>query len=80
MNLGVFALFTAIGATLWNTILAFLGYFAHGQQNLIEKYNSELKILLWGLCIGFVLYLIYKGVKSSKKEKTVAPEDENEPR
>lgn len=80
MNLGVFALFTAIGATLWNTILAFLGYFAHGQQDLIEKYNSELKILLWGLCIGFVLYLIYKGVKSSKKEKAVAPEDENEPR
>ena len=80
MNLGVFALFTAIGATLWNTILAFLGYFAHGQQDLIEKYNSELKILLWGLSIGFVLYLIYKGVKSSKKEKTVAPEDENEPR
>lgn len=77
MNLGVFALFTAIGATLWNTILAFLGYFAHGQQDLIEKYNSELKILLWGLCIAFVLYLIYKGVKSSRAEKVDPSNDQN---
>ena len=78
MNLGVFMLYTTIGATLWNTILAFLGYFAHGQQDLIEKYNSELKIVLWGLCIVFVLYLIYKGVKSSRAEK-VTPTEEQDP-
>ena len=77
MNIGVFALFTAIGATLWNTILAFLGYFAHGQQDLIEKYNSELKIALWGLCILFVLYLICKGVKASRAEKVTPTEDQN---
>lgn len=77
MNIGVFALFTAIGATLWNAILAFLGYFAHGQQDLIEKYNSELKIALWGLCILFVLYLIYKGVKASRTKKAV-PTDEQD--
>ncbi len=77
MNIGVFALFTAIGATLWNTILAFLGYLAHGQQDMIEKYNSELKIALWGLCILFVLYLIYKGVKTSRAKK-VTPADEQD--
>lgn len=76
MNLGVFALYTAIGATLWNSILAFLGYLAHGQQDMIEKYNSELKIALWGVGILFVLYLIYKGVKSSRAPKAEAP-DEN---
>lgn len=69
MNLGVFALFTAIGASLWNTILAFLGYFAHGQQDLIEKYNDELKIVLWGLCVLFVVYLVVKGVKASRAAK-----------
>lgn len=67
MNIGVFALFTAIGATLWNTILAFLGYLAHGQQDIIEKYNSELKIALWGLCFLFIGYLIFKGVRTSRQ-------------
>lgn len=75
MNIGVFALFTCIGASLWNTILAFLGYFAHGQQDLIEKYNDELKIAMWGLCILFVLYLIFKGVKSACTKKS-EPETE----
>lgn len=77
MNIGVFMLFTTIGATIWNTILAFLGYFAHGQQDLIEEYNSELKIALWGLCILFVLYLMYKGVKTSRAEKVVPTEEQS---
>ncbi len=79
MNIGVFTLFTAIGATLWNTILAFLGYLAHGQQDLIEKYNGELKILLWGIGVLFVCYLIYKGVKSSRASKTESPDPSTEP-
>jgi membrane protein DedA with SNARE-associated domain len=78
MNLGVFVLFTTIGASLWNTILALLGYFAHGQQDLIEKYNDELKIVLWGLCILFVCYLVYKGVKASRAPKA-SPETPSEP-
>lgn len=74
MNFGIFILFTAIGATLWNTILAFLGYFAHGQQDLIERYNGELKIALWILCFAFIGYLIFKGVRSSRAKK-ISPED-----
>lgn len=70
MNIGKFILFTTLGASLWNTILAFLGYFAHGQKDLIGKYNSELKIALWGLCFCFVAYLVFKGVRSHKKNKT----------
>ncbi|MCR4680427.1 MAG: DedA family protein [Bacteroidales bacterium] len=77
MNVGVFVLFTTLGASLWNTILAFLGYFAHGQQDLIEKYNDELKIVLWGLCIVFVLYLVYKGIKAKRAPK-VDPEAKDE--
>ncbi|MBR4136351.1 MAG: DedA family protein [Bacteroidales bacterium] len=77
MNFGIFILFTAIGATLWNTILAFLGYFAHGQQDLIERYNGELKIALWILCFAFVGYLIYKGVKNSRAQKITPDNTEN---
>lgn len=77
MNLGVFILFTTIGATIWNTILAFLGYLAHGQQDMIEKYNDELKIVLWGLCALFVLYLILKGIKAARAPKANPNDIEN---
>ena len=79
MNFGVFVLFTAIGAGLWNTILAFLGYLAHGQKDLIDKYNHELKFLLWGLCIAFVGYLIFKGVRGSRNAKNNSAEEETTP-
>lgn len=75
MNIGIFIIFTSIGAAIWNTILAFLGYLAHGQQDLIEKYNGPLKIALWGLCILFVVYLIFKGVKSSRASKVECSKD-----
>ena len=77
MNFGIFLLFTAIGAALWNTVLAFLGYLAHGQQDLIEQYNDELKIALWILCFAFVGYLIFKGVRSSRTKKAAAENSEN---
>lgn len=79
MNFGVFVLFTAIGAGLWNTILAFLGYLAHGQKDLIDKYNHELKFLLWGLCVAFVGYLIFKGVRGSRSAKNNSAGDNDIP-
>ena len=69
MNFAIFILFTTIGASLWNIILALLGYIAHGQKDLIDQYNDELKIVLWGVCALFVLYLVLKGIKSSRNQK-----------
>lgn len=66
MNFGVFMLFTFLGASIWNTILALLGYIAKGQQDVIEKYSSELSYVLLGLGILFIAYLIYNGVKKQK--------------
>jgi len=74
MNFGVFVLFTSIGAAAWNVILALLGYLAHGQKDLIDQYNEELKIVLWGLCALFVVYLVVKGIRSSRARKS-APDN-----
>ena len=68
MNFGNFVLYTFIGASLWNIILAVLGYIAHGNSDLIEKYSKELSYTFFGLGILFVLYLIYNGfIKKRKK-------------
>lgn len=69
MHLGMFVLFTSIGAACWNTILAVLGYIAHGQKDLIDKYNHELTVLMLLICGLGVVYLIFKWVKSSKNNK-----------
>lgn len=63
MKIGPFLLFTTLGAFCWNIILAVLGYLAHGQKDLIEKYSGELTWILIGLGVLFLIYLIYKGIK-----------------
>ena len=61
MHFGNFILYTFIGASLWNIILAVMGYIAHGNANIINKYSKELSYLLLGLGFLFVIYLIYNG-------------------
>ena len=68
MNILTFILYTILGSTLWNIILALLGYLAKGQQNMIHKYSNELSYALLGLGIVFVLYLVYNGFIKKKKK------------
>jgi membrane protein DedA with SNARE-associated domain len=66
MRLKDFILFTVIGSTAWNIVLAILGYTLYSQKELLHKYYTELTYGLLILGIGFVAYLIYKFWK--KKE------------
>ena len=66
MHFGSFLLYTFIGASIWNIILAILGYIAHGNADLIDKYSKELSYILFGGGILFVIYLIYKGFSKKK--------------
>ena len=68
MSLGRFVLYTTIGAGLWNTILAAMGYYIgrHYSGQLEEKvaeYSGELKMVMLAVGVAALLYLIYKGVK-----------------
>ncbi len=66
MKLHIFLLYTFFGAGMWNIVLAFLGYIAKGQEDLISKYSSELSYVLLGVGVLFVAYLIYNGLKKNK--------------
>ncbi|MCM1292673.1 MAG: DedA family protein [Bacteroides sp.] len=71
MNIGQFVLYTSLGALVWNGILAALGYFlsAIPRADLlakIEYYNTYLTwagVALGVVCIGFILYNIFKPKK-----------------
>ena len=62
MNLFSFMFYTFIGAGIWNAILALLGYVAHGQQELINRYTHELSFLFLGLIVLFIAYVVIKQV------------------
>ena len=69
MNIAKFALFTAIGAGLWNGVLAALGYFLEAvvpEEQLIAtvtKYSHEIGYGIIAVVAVALAYLIYKGVK-----------------
>lgn len=68
MKLIPFTVYTFLGATIWNCVLAFLGYLAHGQKDLIEKYNSELAIALLAFGALFIGYMVWNAIKPAKKK------------
>ena len=70
MGLGRFLLYTTLGASLWNSILAgmgwYIGHYYSGQlEEKVAQYSSELKIAMLALGVIVVLYLVYKGVKKN---------------
>ena len=66
MNYLNFILFTALGAGLWNCALALLGYLAHGQQDLLNKYSHELSYVFVGIGAILLGWLILKSVRKKK--------------
>lgn len=72
MNIANFMLYTFIGAGIWNVILAFVGYLAHGQQDLIDKYSHELSYLFLALIGLFIAYVFIKQLARRRKRRRVS--------
>ena len=68
MNLLHFTLFTVIGAGLWNSVLALLGYLAQGQQDLIDQYSHELSIVILALMAIVIVFFIIKKICQQLKK------------
>lgn len=79
MNIGSFCVFTALGAAVWNGILAALGWWL-GQSfpldslmDKVEQYNSYLSYAglgLLGICIGVILYNAFKKHETTSESNT----------
>lgn len=69
MNIAKFALYTAIGAGLWNGVLAALGYFLEAvvpEEQLVAtvtKYSHEIGYGIVAVVVVALAFIIYKGVK-----------------
>lgn len=67
MNLGSFVLYTTLGAGAWNIVLALIGYLAHGQADLIDKYNHELSIAMVTIVGVGIVWIVGKRIYKRRK-------------
>ena len=71
MNIVKFAIYTAIGAGAWNSVLAALGYYFASvvpEEQLVAtvtKYSHEIGYAIIGVVAVGLLIVIYKGIKKS---------------
>lgn len=69
MGLGKFVLFTALGAGIWNAVLASLGYYLASvlpEDQLMEtvtRYSHEISYGIVGVVVLVIGFLVYKGWK-----------------
>lgn len=72
MKIGPFLLYTTLGAGVWNSVLALIGYFIFKYTDLkttndvyllAQQYSHELGYVLLGLAAVVVAVLVYKGMK-----------------
>ena len=72
MSLPRFVLYTTLGAGIWNSILAAIGYYLSKVPGIeteeqllmqVKEYSHEIGYVFIGLGIAIVAYLIYKGTK-----------------
>ena len=70
MRLSTFLLYTALGAGIWNLVLALLGYLLYSQKERLEHYYGLLSYALLALGVAFVVFLLSKGLKGKKSAAT----------
>ncbi len=78
MNIKSFLIYTAIGAGIWNIVLAAIGYFAQGQSDIVERYNTEISIVVVVLVVLFIAYMVYRGFFKKKKVANINENNEQE--
>jgi membrane protein DedA with SNARE-associated domain len=67
MHFGWFLFYTFLGAGIWNTVLALLGYITRGQKELIDTYSHEISGIIMALLGIAILYFVIKKIIKRKK-------------
>jgi len=79
MKFWEFILYTTVGAGIWNTVLAALGWYLHSfvpkeeLYNKIEEYNSQIQlVVIIAIAVVAVIAIIWWQVRKRKKRKANA--------
>jgi membrane protein DedA with SNARE-associated domain len=73
MKLGKFCIYTIIGAAIWNSFLAILGYYLRNNWTVVRKYSEVVDIVVVGLMLIAIIFLVYQYLKRSKRARQARP-------
>lgn len=68
MNLITFTLFTFLGAGIWNSILALIGYLAEGKADVINTYSHEIGYGVMGIVALVGAYYLIRYFRKKRKQ------------
>ncbi len=74
MNLKKFSIYTVIGASIWNMILAYGGYFLGKNWTAIRHYTEPVSVGVVILLVGGGIGFIYHHVKNKRENKLLKEE------
>lgn len=73
MGILKFTIYTGIGAALWNTVLALLGYYLHSVvgskeelKAVLSEYEKPIVIVICGIAVLAVAYIVYQTLKDNR--------------
>lgn len=69
MNLLKFCIYTVLGAGIWNSFLAIVGFYLKENWADIMKYNKGIDIAVLAVLGAAVAYFIYSHLKKGRKEE-----------
>ncbi len=69
MNIFSFAAYTFLGALIWSSVLAGLGYWFGAHDEQLRQYYQEIVCLLLFFGLAFIVYLIFKHLLGRKKKQ-----------
>ncbi|MCL4509989.1 MAG: DedA family protein [Bacteroidetes bacterium] len=69
MKIAKFILYTALGAGIWNSTLAFAGFHLKSHWEEIRKYSQVVDIAVVVILLLGILYLVYRHLRQTKKQE-----------
>ncbi|MBD3330322.1 DedA family protein [Candidatus Peregrinibacteria bacterium] len=66
MNFLAFIIYTSLGSGIWIIILALLGYFFGTNEEVLQKYYSEITLGLIGIVLFVIIFYLIKYLKRSR--------------
>jgi membrane protein DedA with SNARE-associated domain len=76
MSVAKFCIYTVIGAALWNSFLAVVGYYLRNNWMTVRKYGEMADIVVVGLIVVAIIFFVYQYIKHSKQRAKQGRPDE----
>jgi membrane protein DedA with SNARE-associated domain len=69
MNIYKFMIFTVIGAGLWNSFLAYTGFYLKSNWEAVMRYSKIIDLIVVLILTGLMAYYVYRHMKKRRRKQ-----------